>query len=362
MKSIIASIGALAAATKVAAHGYVSSAVIGGTTYTGYLPYTDPYYSPPPERIIRAIPGNGPVTDMSLIDIQCNGWSEGGVIGSSPAPLYATPAPAGSTITLQWTDWPDTHIGVRSLRAQRMPIITYMAKVPSGQSVTSWSPGTSAVWFKVAEAGLDTSTNTWAAIKLIADGNKYSFTIPSTLAPGQYIIRHEIIALHSSYTYPGAQSYPSCIQIEVTGSGTVTPSGSKLVAFPGAYGSTTAGLVWPLWNPNNLQTGVSYPIPGPALYFSGSTTTNTTTTTKASSTTTTTTTTSKTSSTTTTSRTSSTTSSAGTSTTSSSSVAAAYGQCGGSGWTGATTLGRSPKKFFGTLGPTFDAKSAGTLL
>ncbi|KIO34328.1 glycoside hydrolase family 61 protein, partial [Tulasnella calospora MUT 4182] len=280
MKSIIASIGALAAATQVAAHGYVSSAVIGGTTYTGYLPYTDPYYSPPPERIIRAIPGNGPVTDMSLIDIQCNGWSEGGVIGSSPAPLYATPAPAGSTVSLQWTDWPDSHM---------CPIITYMAKVPSGSSITSWSPGTSAVWFKVAEAGLDTSTNTWAAIKLIADGNKYSFTIPSTLAPGQYIIRHEIIALHSSYTYPGAQSYPSCIQIEVTGSGTVTPSGSKLVAFPGAYNANTAGLVWPLWNPNNLQSGVAYPIPGPSLYFSGSTATSTTTARTSSTTTTTTT-------------------------------------------------------------------------
>ncbi|KAG8944249.1 Esterase/lipase/thioesterase [Tulasnella sp. 408] len=327
MKSIIASIGALAAATQVAAHGYVSSAVIGGTTYTGYLPYSDPYYSTPPQRIIRAIPGNGPVTDMSLIDIQCNGWSEGGVIGSSPAPLYATPAPAGSTVTLQWTDWPDTHIG---------PIITYMAKVPSGQSVTSWSPGTSAVWFKVAEAGLDTSTNTWAAIKLIADGNKYSFTIPSTLAPGQYIIRHEIIALHSSYTYPGAQSYPSCIQIEVTGSGTVTPSGSKLVAFPGAYGSTTAGLVWPLWNPNNLQSGVSYPIPGPALYFSSSGSGNTTTTTTRTSSTTTTSRASSTTTTTTRTSSTTTTTTRTSSTTGSSTLVAAYGQCGGQGWTGGT--------------------------
>ncbi|KAG8954203.1 Esterase/lipase/thioesterase [Tulasnella sp. 424] len=341
MKSIIASLGALAAATQVAAHGYVASALIGGTNYTGYLPYTDPYYSPPPERIIRAIPGNGPVTDMSLIDIQCNGWSDGGVIGSSPAPLYATPAPAGSTVTLQWTDWPDTHM---------YPIITYMAKVPSGSSVTSWLPGTSAVWFKIDEAGLDLSTNTWAAIKLIADGNRYSFTIPASLAPGQYIIRHEIIALHSSYTYPGAQSYPSCIQIEVTGSGSVTPSGSNLVAFPGAYDGTTPGLVWPLWNPNNLQSGVAYPIPGPSLYFSGgsatSTTTartssTTTTTTKASSTTTTrgsttttTTTTTKASSTTTTPRTSTTTTTTKTSTTTgSSSVASAYAQCGGSGWT-----------------------------
>ncbi|KAG8973378.1 Esterase/lipase/thioesterase [Tulasnella sp. 425] len=334
MKSIVASLGALAAAAQVAAHGYVSSAVIGGTTYTGYLPYTDPYTTPTPQRIIRAVPGNGPVTDMSLIDIQCNGWSEGGVIGSSPAPLYAT-APAGSTVSLQWTEWPDSHVG---------PIITYMAKVPSGSSVTSWLPGTSAVWFKIDEAGLDLSTNTWAAIKLIADGNKYSFTIPASLAPGQYIIRHEIIALHSSYTYPGAQSYPSCIQVQVTGSGSVTPSGSKLVAFPGAYGSTTPGLVWPLWNPNNLQSGVSYPIPGPSLYFSGGSATTTTartssTTTKAASTTTTrgsTTTTTTRASSTTTTRATTTTSKAST-TTGSSSAAPAYGQCGGSGWTGATT-------------------------
>ncbi|KAG8990377.1 Esterase/lipase/thioesterase [Tulasnella sp. 427] len=315
MESIIASIGALAAASQVAAHGYVSSAIIGGTNYTGYLPYTDPYTSPTPQRIIRAIPGNGPVTDMSYADIQCNGWTDGGVVGSSPAPLYATAA-AGSTVTLQWTDWPDSHI---------------------------------AVWFKIDEAGLNLSTNTWAAIKLISDGNKYSFTIPASLAPGQYIIRHEIIALHSSYSYPGAQSYPSCIQVQVTGSGTVTPSGSKLVAFPGAYGSTTAGLVWPLWNPNNAQSGVAYPIPGPSLYFGGSSASSTTTakssttTTKASTTTTskaasstTTTTTARTSTTTTKASSTTTTTSKTTTATGSSGTAAAYAQCGGSGWTGAT--------------------------
>lgn len=50
---------ALAAISSVHAHGYVQDVVIGSTHYTGYLPYTDPYYSPPPDRIIRKIPGNG---------------------------------------------------------------------------------------------------------------------------------------------------------------------------------------------------------------------------------------------------------------------------------------------------------------
>jgi hypothetical protein len=70
-----------------------------------------------------------------------------------------------------------------------------MAKVPSGQSVTSWNPGNAAVWFKVHHAGFENGQ--WAAIKLIADGGNYSFTIPASLAPGQYIIRHEILALVS---------------------------------------------------------------------------------------------------------------------------------------------------------------------
>lgn len=50
------------AATSVKAHGYVQDVVIGSTHYTGYLPYSDPYYPTPPERIIRPIPGNGAST------------------------------------------------------------------------------------------------------------------------------------------------------------------------------------------------------------------------------------------------------------------------------------------------------------
>ncbi|KAG8881434.1 Esterase/lipase/thioesterase [Tulasnella sp. 331] len=192
--TFLGSLATLAASfTTVAAHGYVNNGIIGDTAFTGYQPYSDPYYVPPPERIIRAVPGNGPITDMTLIDVQCNGYTAGGVIGSEPAPLYVTAA-AGAPVFLQWTEWPDSHFG---------PVITYMAKVPSGKDITTWLPGT------------------------------------------------------------------ECIQVQVTGSGTVTPSGANLVAFPGAYTSTTPGLVYDIWNPNSLST-VPYPIPGPPLYFGGS--------------------------------------------------------------------------------------------
>ena len=66
---------------------------------------------------------------------------------------------------------------------------------------------------------------------------QYGIPIPSNLAPGQYILRVEIIALHeadalySQNHARGAQFYPSCIQIKVTGNGKKKlPSG---VPFPG---------------------------------------------------------------------------------------------------------------------------------
>ena len=64
-------------------------------------------------------------------------------------------------------------------------------------------------WFKIYEDGLDPSTQTWAVDTLIANKGKVSFTIPSCIEPGQYLLRHEIIALHAASTYPGAQLYVS---------------------------------------------------------------------------------------------------------------------------------------------------------
>lgn len=230
--------------TSVHSHGYVQEIGADDTTYSGYLPYQDPYMSPVPDRIMRKIPGNGPVEDVTLSDIQCNTDSE-------PAALYAT-IEAGTDLSLNWTTWPDSHVG---------PVITYLAAVPDGQDITTYEPGTDAVWFKIQEAG-KTSDGLWAATDILSANNEIaSVTIPASLKPGQYIVRHEIIALHAAYTYPGAQFYPDCIQIEVTGCGDATPDSSFLVSFPGAYTADTPGIVY------DVYTNTSdYPIPGPSLW------------------------------------------------------------------------------------------------
>ncbi|KAF7928396.1 uncharacterized protein EAE98_002140 [Botrytis deweyae] len=233
----------------VAAHGYVDNVTINGILYTGYQPNSDPYYATPPPRIIRPVQGNGPITDLTLIDLQCGGYTEGGIVGSKPASLTAGPVAAGSTVSLRWTLWPDSHSG---------PVITYMAKCPAA-GCSNYLPGTDAVWFKIQATGRIGNTTVWGDTPLKTAGNSYSYTIPSCLSAGSYIVRHEILALHAAWTYPGVQFYPSCHQIQVTGSGTSTGPSSK-VAIPGVYKATDPGIVY------DMYAVQPYTIPGPAVF------------------------------------------------------------------------------------------------
>lgn len=89
-------------------------------------------------------------------------------------------------------------------------------------------------------------------------GGKVTYTIPECIEAGSYLVRHEIIALHSAYSYPGAQFYPGCHQIKVTGGGSTAPS--DLVAFPGAYKGADAGITY------DAYKAAEYTIPGPALF------------------------------------------------------------------------------------------------
>ena len=68
---------------------------------------------------------------------------------------------------------------------------------------------------------------------------KWTSTIPQSLAPGNYLIRHELLALHQTNT---PQFYPECAQLAVTGSGTASPSGSYLAKIPGYAPQSDPGI------------------------------------------------------------------------------------------------------------------------
>ncbi|TBU33784.1 glycosyl hydrolase family 61-domain-containing protein [Dichomitus squalens] len=237
--SLFAFAVALVAPSTVNAHGYVHSIEAGGKNYSGWLPFTDPYESPVPKRIVRKVPDDGPILDVTSSDIACNKG------GESPAGLVATAA-AGSKIVFDWLSWPADHLG---------PVSTYMTSCDG--PCTSFD-ASNAKWFKIDAAGY--SNGKWASAQLIDNGFQWTSTIPSGLKPGNYLIRNEIIALHDANQ---PQFYPSCAQLSVTGSGTQTPSGSELVSIPGVYNDVKFPDIW-------SDSFKSFTIPGPAPAFSGS--------------------------------------------------------------------------------------------
>jgi len=94
---------------------------------------------------------------------------------------------------------------------------------------------------------------------LIANNFTSSVKLPAKLKAGNYVLRHEIIALHGGQNDNGAQDYPQCINLKVGGSGTIAPSGG--VAGTSLYTRSDPGIKF------NLYVGAtSYPFPGPELW------------------------------------------------------------------------------------------------
>ncbi|KAL5113609.1 hypothetical protein ACEQ8H_008501 [Pleosporales sp. CAS-2024a] len=124
-------------------------------------------------------------------------------------------------------------------------------------------------WFKVYQDGLD-SAGKWGVDRLISSGGWVDFTVPACLAPGNYLLRAEIIALHSASKSMGVQFYMGCAQINVVGassSGGANQGAATTVSFPGAYAQSDPGILVNIYNAQGQPTGNGspYQIPGPAV-------------------------------------------------------------------------------------------------
>ncbi|KAJ2896202.1 hypothetical protein MKZ38_005770 [Zalerion maritima] len=235
----------LLGAISVAAHGHVDDIVVDGTFYQGYDVTSYPYMSDPPTVVgwATGATDNGFVAPDAYqdADIICHRDAEN-------AGGFAT-VEAGSSIMFEWSTWPDSHHG---------PVIDYLANCGDDCSTVD---KTTLEFFKISEAGLVDGTSppgTWASDTLIDNGNRWVVAIPESIAPGNYVLRHEIIALHSAGDDNGAQNYPQCFNLQVTGSGSDSPSG---VLGTELYQSDDAGILV-----NIYQTLTTYDIPGPTLY------------------------------------------------------------------------------------------------
>ncbi|KAF1934672.1 glycoside hydrolase [Clathrospora elynae] len=224
-------------------HGFVKSVNVKGTSTKG----SDPswYYQPMNSRTQTAgwdslNQDNGFVEPAAagMNDVNCHKSATAGR-------LYAN-VNAGDSIEFEWNTWPDSHKG---------PIINYIA--PCNGDCTTLTPG-ALRWSKISQSAI-ISPGTWVTDQLIKNNFKVSTVLPAKLTAGNYVIRHEIIALHSASNDNGAQLYMQCLNLKVGGSGSVTPTAG--VAGTSLYKRNDAGILF------NLYTNpTSYPYPGPALW------------------------------------------------------------------------------------------------
>jgi hypothetical protein len=179
---------------------------------------------------IRPVPNNTPVTSLSSNDLRCN------VGGGSGSGTTTVSVAAGSSITFT-ADQAVYHQG---------PVSFYLTKVDSAASADG-----STNWFKIKEIGPKFSPSaTWDMRQ------SYDVTLPSCLAPGEYLARIEQLGIHNPGSPP--QFYISCAQLQVTGSGSKTFSGVKI---PGHVKSTDPGYTANIYQPDFK----SYTVPGPAV-------------------------------------------------------------------------------------------------
>ncbi|KPI37097.1 Polysaccharide monooxygenase Cel61a [Cyphellophora attinorum] len=248
-RSLLTSTLLLASLTLPAsAHGTVQGIVANGQWYRGYSPQFQ-WMNPIPVVAGWSVPkdtDNGFVNDYTSTDIVCHREA-------TPGGAYVKVA-AGSTVQLLWTAWPH-NVG---------PVLTYLSPCPNNDCATL--DKSTALWTKIDQMGM-TSTQPfpgiWGSSQLMQNNNSWTVTIPASVAPGKYVLRHEIIALHQSQDIGGAQNYPQCVNLDVSGSGTNDLSvggtlGTKL------YTANDPGIHVNVYN--GLQ---SYVIPGPPVMGGG---------------------------------------------------------------------------------------------
>ncbi|KAF2011244.1 lytic polysaccharide monooxygenase [Aaosphaeria arxii CBS 175.79] len=232
--SAIAAVALLSA--QAAAHGAVTSYVIDGKSYPGYEGFAP---ATSPKTIQRQWPDYNPTMTVTDRKVMCN--------GGTSADLSA-PVKAGGKVRANWKQW--TH--------EQGPVMVWMYKCAGDFKSCD---GSGKKWFKIDEEGMTApplSGRNWGTAKVLK--NLYwESTIPSSLAPGNYLIRHELLALHQAKT---PQFYAECAQLEVSGSGSAQPGGEYLANIPGYAPQSDPGITVDTYS--NAIT--EYTTPGPRVW------------------------------------------------------------------------------------------------
>lgn len=250
----------------VLGHGHMTTLTVDGKDFTGPLPNGKSI-----DSVIRQINNIEPVKKINSDDMSC-GFGAANLTASQSAPgelhvlqysmnLTERPSSAkpGSTIAVSWISgsppilWPHV-VG---------PLMTYIANC--GGDCSKFN-SLDAKWVKIDEASLvkgnTVAGSGWVQAATFNAGKSYSMKLPEDIPNGNYLLRHEvspsihiyapwmmvdtitsqIIALHTAQSVGGAEFYPACSQITVSGGSSGKINTENAASFPGAYSATDPGI------------------------------------------------------------------------------------------------------------------------
>ncbi|KAF7550845.1 hypothetical protein G7Z17_g5445 [Cylindrodendrum hubeiense] len=237
----------LASSSLVHAHGHVNNLVINGVFYETYDSTNFPYMENPPIVVGWTVDqkDNGFVSPHAYYDPDIICHRE-----AVPAQGHVE-VTAGDVITVQWSEWPDAHHG---------PVLDYLANCHGPcEDVDK----TTLEFFKIDGLGVVDRGNPgrYADDVLLENGYSWNVRIPENIASGNYVLRHEIIALHNAIEKYGAQNYPQCFNLKITGGGSDEPEG---VLGTELYDAEDPGIYI-----NIYANPADYEVPGPTIIEGG---------------------------------------------------------------------------------------------
>jgi lytic cellulose monooxygenase (C1-hydroxylating) len=179
----------------ITAHGHVSGIVVDGKWYTGWnaeMKYQNPLPATAGWQADNLDNGFITPSQFATADIICHKSAKN-------ANAYITAKP-GSKVVFQWNTWPVSHKGEMIQKGKRYerkliralgPVFDYIANC-NGDCLTvdktklSFTKYNEGAWISGNDPG------TWVTDDLVKNNNSWTTTIPANLAPGNYVIRHEV--------------------------------------------------------------------------------------------------------------------------------------------------------------------------
>ncbi|KAI0975212.1 glycoside hydrolase family 61 protein [Xylaria arbuscula] len=241
--------------SRVAAHGGLANYTVGDTWYRGYNP-DEPLESQEgqPWMIQRIWASIDPIFFINDTGLACNNP------GTGP-PSYI-PIAAGDNLTAVYWYWLHP-VGPMTVWLAECGESCQDVDVNKLNFFKIWEAGLlegglqSGLWYQSQFQHWDGTPDLWPA------------TIPATLKPGLYIVRHEILSIHVA---DKPQFYPECAHLNISGTGTALPSERYMARFPGAYVEGDPSIFIDIYA-DDMKDVTNYTIAGPPVW-DGNTITN----------------------------------------------------------------------------------------